>query len=35
MDELYRVVEALEPYDLHPETVALYEELRRRGRPTG
>jgi hypothetical protein len=36
MDELCRVVEALEPYDdLHPETVALYEELRRPGRPTG
>lgn len=36
MAELCHVVEALEPYDqLHPETVALYEELRRRGRRTG
>ena len=36
MEELCHVVEALEPYDdLHPETIALYEELRRRGRRTG
>lgn len=37
MDELCRVVEALEPYDaLHPETIALYEELsRHRRRRTG
>ena len=36
MEELCHVVEALEPYDeLHPETLALYEELRRRGRRTG
>ncbi|MEW6470664.1 MAG: hypothetical protein AB1679_00130 [Actinomycetota bacterium] len=36
MEELCHVIEALEPYDeLHPETVALYEELRRRGRRTG
>jgi hypothetical protein len=37
MDELCRVVEALEPYDaLHPETIVLYEELsRHRRRRTG
>jgi DNA-binding SARP family transcriptional activator len=36
MDELCRVVEALEPFDdLHPETVGLYEELSRRRRRTG
>ena len=36
MDELCRIVEALEPFDdLHPETVALYEELSRRRRRTG
>ena len=36
MEELCHVIEALEPYDqLHPETIALYEELRRRGRRTG
>jgi DNA-binding SARP family transcriptional activator len=36
MTELCRVVEALEPFDdLHPETVALYDELSRRRRRTG
>jgi hypothetical protein len=36
MAELCRVVEALEPFDdLHPETVALYDELSRRRRRTG
>lgn len=36
MEELCRVVESLEPHDdLHPETVALYEELSRRRRRTG
>jgi hypothetical protein len=36
MAELCRVVEALEPLDdLHPETVALYEEVSRRRRRTG
>jgi hypothetical protein len=36
MDELCRVVESLEPHDdLHPDTVALYEELSRRRRRTG
>ena len=33
MDELCRVVEALEPYDtLHPETLALYERISHRKR---
>jgi hypothetical protein len=36
MAELCRFVESLEPHDdLHPETVALYEELIRRRRRTG
>jgi DNA-binding SARP family transcriptional activator len=36
MEELCKVVDALEPYDsLHEETLALYERLSRRGRRTG
>jgi hypothetical protein len=32
MDELCHVVEAVEPYDsIHPETLALYQRLSRRG----
>ena len=36
MDELIAAAEALEPYDtLHPETVALYQQLSHRRRRTG